>query len=382
MSTNVYIIGAGIHPFGRTDERTGRDQGVFAVREALADAGVEWSEIDFAYGGSSAAGSADIMVNELGLTSVPFINVLNGCATGGSALTAARDAVAAGSCDLALAVGFDKHPRGAFNAKPAQYGLPEWYGETGLMLTTQFFALKIQRYMQLHGISRTTLGRVAEKAFRNGALADHAWRRSPVDLETILSAPMLNDPLTKYMFCSPAEGAVALVLASEKKMRELGADGVRIASVAFRTRPEGSFEVFAPSLRIEPGGKPTELASKAAFELAAIGPEDVDVAQLQDTESGAEIMHMAENGFCADGEQEEWLANGWSEIGGRLPINTDGGCLACGEPIGASGLRQVYENTVQLRGRGGARQVPGSPKVGYSHVYGAPGLSAVAILER
>ena len=105
-------------------------------------------------------------------------------------------------------------------------------------------------------------------------------------------------------------------------------------------------------------------------------------AQLQDTESGAEIMHMAENGFCADGEQEQWFAEGWSEIDGKLPINTDGGCLACGEPIGASGLRQVYENTVQLRGRGGERQVPNDPKVGYSHVYGAPGLSAVAILER
>ena len=382
MNDDVHIIGAGIHPFGRTDGRSGRDQGVFAVREALNDAGIEWPDVEFAYGGSAAAGSADIMVNELGLTSVPFINVANGCATGGSALTAARNAIAAGACDIALAVGFDKHPRGAFNAKPSDYGLPEWYGETGMMLTTQFFALKIQRYMALHGISRRTLGLVAEKAFRNGTLCDHAWRRSPVDLDTILNAPMINDPLTKYMFCSPAEGAVALVLASAKKVRELGSDAVRIASVAFRTRPEGSFEVFAPSVSVGGGGKPTEVASRAAFEMAGIGPGDVSVAQLQDTESGAEIMHMAENGFCADGDQEQWFAEGWSEIGGKLPINTDGGCLACGEPIGASGLRQVYENTAQLRGRGGERQVPNDPKVGYSHVYGAPGLSAVAILER
>ncbi|MCW0197992.1 thiolase family protein [Sphingopyxis sp.] len=382
MNDDVHIIGAGIHPFGRTDGRSGRDQGVFAVRAALEDAGIEWGDVEYAYGGSAAAGSADIMVNELGLTSVPFINVANGCATGGSALAAARNAVAAGACDIALAVGFDKHPRGAFNAKPAEYGLPDWYGETGMMLTTQFFALKIQRYMALHGISRRTLGLVAEKAFRNGTLCDHAWRRSPVDLDTILNAPVVNDPLTKYMFCSPAEGAVALILASAKKVRELGADAVRIASIAFRTRPEGSFEVFAPSIRVGGGGKPTEIASRAAFEMAGIGPEDVSVAQLQDTESGAEIMHMAENGFCADGEQEQWLAEGWSEIKGRMPINTDGGCLACGEPIGASGLRQVYENMVQLRGRGGERQVPNGPKVGYSHVYGAPGLSAVAILER
>lgn len=380
--SDVYIIGAGIHPFGRTDHRSGRDQGVYAVRQALDDAGLEWADIQCAYGGSAASGSADIMVNELGLTGVPFINVANGCATGGSSLASAQYAVASGAYDLALATGFDKHDRGAFNADPKSYGLPEWYGQTGMMLTTQFFALKIQRYMQLHGISRRTLGLVAEKAFRNGAKTDHAWRRSEVDLDTILNAPMINDPLTKYMFCSPAEGGVALILASEKKMRELGADGVKIANIAVRTRPPNSFEVFQPAISIEEGGKPTVLASKAAFEGAGIGPEDVDVAQLQDTESGAEIMHMAENGFCKDGDQEQWLAEGRTEITGKLPVNTDGGCLACGEPIGASGLRQIYENVQQLRGRGGARQVPTQPKVGYSHVYGAPGLAAVAILQR
>jgi acetyl-CoA acetyltransferase len=386
MSANVYIIGAGIHPFGRTEGRSGREQGVYAVREALKDAGLEWRDIECAYGGSASAGSADVMVNELGLTGLPFTNVANGCATGGSALAAAQQAIASGMYDLALAVGFDKHPRGAFNPKPSDYGLPEWYGQTGMMLTTQFFALKIQRYMHLYGISRTTLGKVAEKAFRNGALTPHAWRRTPVDLETIMNAPILNDPLTKYMFCSPAEGAAALILASERKMKELGADAVRIRAVAVRTRPPHSFEVFQPSISITPGGKPTVLAAKAAFEQAGVGPEDISLAQLQDTESGAEIMHMAENGFCRDGEQEEWLAMGWSEIGGKLPINTDGGCLACGEPIGASGLRQVYENVTQLRGRAGKRQVPGKdgkgPRLAYSHVYGAPGLSAVTILER
>ena len=386
MSAPVHIIGAGIHPFGRTEGRSGREQGVFAVREALGDAGLEWSDIECAYGGSAAAGAADIMVNELGLTGLPFTNVANGCATGGSALAAAQAAIASGQYDLALAVGFDKHPRGAFNAHPSDYGLPDWYGETGMMLTTQFFALKIQRYMQLHGVTRETLGRVAAKAFRNGSRTPHAWRREPIEVDLILASPVINDPLTKFMFCAPAEGGVALILASERKARELGSDGVRIAQISVRTRPPGSFEVFQPGISVEEGGKPTVLASQAAFEGAGIGPEDIDIAQLQDTESGAEIMHMAENGFCADGEQEEWLANGWSEPDGKLPVNTDGGCLACGEPIGASGLRQVYENVEQLRGRAGERQVPGpggkGPKTAYSHVYGAPGLSAVAILER
>ena len=379
--SDVYIIGAGIHKFGRTEGRTGRDQGVIAMREALADAGVEWSNIQAAYGGSMAAGQADVMVNDLGLTGLPFVNVFNGCATGGSSLASARYAIASGEIDLAAAVGFDKHPRGAFAAKPSSYGLPDWYGQTGMMMTTQFFALKIQRYMALHGISRTTLGRVAEKSFRNGELAEHAWRRTPIALEQILESTMINDPLTKYMFCAPGEGGVALILASEKKVRELGADAVKISALAVRSRPPGSFEVFAPGLDIEDGGKPTIMASKAAFEMAGIGPDEISVAQLQDTESGAEIMHMSENGFCKDGEQEQWLSEGRTEITGQLPINTDGGCIACGEPIGATGLRQIYENTVQLRGRGGARQVPNNPKTAYSHVYGAPGMSGIAILE-
>jgi acetyl-CoA acetyltransferase len=380
--SGVYIVGAGIHPFGRTPERTGLQQGVFAVRQALGRAGLDWRDIRFAYGGSDAAGKADTMVSELGLTGLPFINVANGCATGGSAMFGAYSTIKSGEFDLGIAVGFDKHPRGAFDPKPAEWGLPDWYGETGLMLTTQFFAMKIQRYMAMHGITNGTLAAVAEKAFANGVLADHAWRREPVDAETILSSTMVSDPLTKFMFCSPAEGAVALILASEAKAKSLGLPAVRLRAASVRSRPPGSFEVFSPALDIDRGLSPTNIASRAAYEMAGVGPEDVDVAQLQDTESGAEIMHMAENGFCADGEQEAWIAEGRTRIDGILPVNTDGGCLACGEPIGASGLRQVYENYVQLTGQAGARQVPGDPRIGYSHVYGAPGVSAVAIVER
>jgi acetyl-CoA acetyltransferase len=379
--TDVYIVGIGIHPFGRTDGRTGLEQGAYAVREALADAEIAWDDVQFAYGGSDSAGNADTLVNQLGLTTLPFINVKNGCATGGSAMFGAYAAIKSGEFELGMALGFDKHPRGAFNARPADWGLPDWYGESGLMVTTQFFAMKLRRYMEAYGISPLTLARVAAKAYENGARAPHAWRRTPVDIDTILNSEMVNDPLTKYMFCSPAEGGVALLLASEKKAREMGRAKVRLKSAVMRTRPRGSFEVFAPSIDIERGLSPTVVASRAAYELAGVGPKDIDVAQIQDTESGAEIMHMAENGFCMDGEQEAWIAEGRTQLNGSLPINTDGGCLACGEPIGASGLRQVYENVVQLRGAGGARQVARAPKTAYSHVYGAPGVSAVVILQ-
>ncbi len=377
---DVYIIGAGIHPFGRHD-LSGLEQGVAAARDALKDAGADWQDMQFAFGGSLAAGNADAMLPIMGLSTMQFINVANGCATGGSALLSGYWSIKSEEFDMGIVVGFDKHPRGAFNADPKASGLPQWYGDQGLMLTTQFFGMKIQRYKELYGISDETLGKVAEKAFQNGSLTPHAWRREPVDLDTIMNSQMVSDPLTKFMFCSPAEGGAALILASEEKMKQLGAKGVLMRGASVRTRPQGSFEVFSPSLDVERGGTPTEVASKAVYEMAGIGPEEIDIAQIQDTESGAEIMHMSENGFCADGDQEKLIQDGDTKIGGKLPINTDGGCLACGEPIGASGLRQVYENVIQLRGDAGDRQVPGNPRLGYTQVYGAPGLSACTILS-
>lgn len=379
--SNVYIIGAGIHPFGRHEGKNGLDLGVDATKFALEDSGMRWDDVEAAFGGSSASGNADAILPRMGLTGIQFVNVANGCATGGSSVLSAYWSIKSGEFDTALAVGFDKHPRGSFNPDPVKYGLPQWYGETGMMLTTQFFAMKIQRYMYDHGISAQTLASIAAKAFVNGSRTPHAWRRTPMDADTVLNSRLISDPLTQYMFCSPSEGGVALILASEKKARELGRAQVKLRAAAIKTRPENSFEVFSPSLSVERGETPTMLAARAAFEKAGVGPGDIDVAQIQDTESGAEIMHMAENGFCRDGEQEQWIAEGRTAIGGQLPVNTDGGCIACGEPIGASGLRQVYENVLQLRGQAENRQVEAA-RLAYSQVYGAPGLSAVAILEK
>ena len=382
VERRVAIVGAGIHPFGRTDGVSGRQQAVIATRQALADAGITWKQAEFAFGGSRDGGDPDTLVNELGLTGLPFVNVWNGCATGGSALTMADRTIRSGAADLGLAIGFDKHPRGAFNADPESMGIGAWYGETGLMLTTQFFAMKIQRYMHQHGITRSTLAKVAVKAFRNGADNPNAWRRTPMSEEQVLASMMVSDPLTQYMFCSPGEGAVALVLCRADKAREYTDRPIYLDAVSFATRHYGSFEVFSPWLAPERADGPTVVAAGQAFEAAGIGPEDVDVAQIQDTESGAEVMHMAETGLCKDGEQEHLIQSGATGIGGTMPINTDGGCIANGEPIGASGLRQVYEHVLQLRGAAGARQVPGEPKVGFTHVYGAPGVSACTVMSR
>ena len=379
---DVAIVGIGIHPFGRTPSRSGLQQGAYAARLALQDAGVQWQDIEFAFGGSVSAGNADALGNELGLTGLPFINVANGCATGGSSLISAFNAIKSGEHDIGLVSGFDKHDRGAFNADPAALGLGQWYGEVGMMMTTQFFAMKIQKYMYDHGISSNTLARVAEKAFINGASNPNAWRRQPISVDDIANSMMVNDPLTKYMFCSPSEGGVALILCRADHASRYSKKPVYLKAAVMKSRRFGSFEVFAPSQALEQVAGPTVDAAAAAFDMAAVGPKDIDVMQLQDTESGAEIMHMAENGFCQDGEQEQLIQSGATHIDGSMPINTDGGCLANGEPIGASGLRQVYENVLQLRGDAGEHQVPGNPSLAYTHVYGAPGISAVTILQR
>ena len=218
--------------------------------------------------------------------------------------------------------------------------------------------MKINKYMHDHGISQSTLAKVAAKNYRNGSLNPNAFRRKPMSEEDILGSAMLNYPLTQYMFCSPDEGAAAVVLCKAEKAHLYNDKPIYLRAATVRTRRLGAFEVHSPWLPIDESPGPTVDASKVAFEMAGIGPEDVDVIQLQDTDAGAEVIHLAENGFCADGDQEALVADGALEIDGPLPVNTDGGLIANGEPIGASGLRQVHEIVKQLRGQ--AERPPGA----------------------
>jgi acetyl-CoA C-acetyltransferase len=378
---DVAIIGVGLHPFGRFGQKSAIDMAADAVRAACVDAGVQWPDVQVAFGGSYTVDNPDSVIGQLGLTGIPFMDVYNGCATAATALQLTADAIRSGKYDIGVAVGMDKHDAGAFTADPVAYGAPAWYGEMGYFLTTKFFGMKINRYMHDHGISHETLGRVAAKAFRNGALNPNAFRRKPVPEETIVGSRMLNYPLTQYMFCAPNEGAAAVVLCRADIASRYTSTPIYLRATTLRTRTYGAHEVHSTWAAPEQVDAPTVYASCAAYEEAAVGPEDVDVVQLQDTDAGAEVIHMAENGFCADGEQEKLLAEGATEIGGRLPVNTDGGLIANGEPVGASGLRQVHELVLQLRGQAGDRQVPGTPRVGYAQLYGAPGTAGVSILS-
>jgi acetyl-CoA acetyltransferase len=285
-----------------------------------------------------------------------------------------------GQYDIGIAIGLDKHPRGAFTDDPAKFALPHWYAENGQFVTTQFFGMKANRYLNDHGISQRTLAKVAAKNMRNGVLNPNAFRRKAISEDVILNSPMLNYPLTQYMFCTPDEGAAAVIMCRADIAHRFTSKPVHVRAIEIRTRRFGAYEVHASSAPIDEDFSPTVYASRAAFAAAGMEPNDVDVIQLQDTDAGAEVIHMAEAGFCAHGDQERLLADGATEIHGSLPINTDGGLIANGEPIGASGLRQVHELVRQLRGEAGDHQVPGNPKVGFAQVYGAPGTAAATLL--
>ena len=378
----IAIIGVGLHPFGRYEDRSALEMGAVAISRALRDAGVDWTAVGSLYAGSLEVSNPEAVTGLAGMTGIPARATLSGCATGNSLLTLAARDVQLGEADIAIGVGLDKHPRGAFGADPSVAGLPQWYGDQGMFLTTHYFGTKIMRYMHDHGISEETLARVAAKNMENGELTPHAWRRKPMSIEAILSSPVVNAPLRQYMYCNPNEGAAAVVVCRADNAKQYTDTPIYLRATALRSRREGAYELLRTSIELPIRPGTTAEAAQAAYEQAGIGPDDIDVAQLQDTDAGSELIHMAETGLCKDGEQEALLADGVTKIGGRLPINTDGGLLANGEPVGASGLRQVYELVQQLRGTAGDRQVPNDPRVGLAQLYGSPGTAAVAILSR
>ncbi len=384
MANDIAIIGVGLYPFGRHEKVSAIEMGVAAARQAMADAGVHWKDVQVGYAGSLSVMMPETMVKFLGLTGIPFSKLFNGCATGGNLLLNTIRAIRAGEADVGIAIGLDKHPKGAFSSGESMdsTGLPQWYGEVGLAVNPQFFAMKLQRYMHDWGITPATLTRTAVKAFANGALNPAAWRRSALSAEEIDASRIVCDPLRKYHFCSPSDGAAAAVVCRADIAHRFSGTPIYVRAGEFRTRLGGSFDVQNTSFssRTTPGA--SETAARAAFEAAGIGPDEIDIVQLQDTEAGHEVMHLAEIGLCAHGEQEALVRDGATERMGRLPVNTDGGLLANGEPIGASGLRQIHEVCRQLRGAAGPHQVPRALKTGMTHVYGFPGSSCVTILSR
>ena len=378
MSRNVAIAGVGIHRFGRFEGASVVDLGVEAVRMALKDAGVERSSIRAAYCGTVYSGVAagHRVLTALGATGIPIMNIEAGCASGGAALQLGVEAIRSGQYDCVLAFGMEKMPRGVIRSS---FWEP-WAEQMGLSPAPAYFALRAQRLMLESGVTREQLAQVSVKNHRNGVDNPYAMFRKPFTVDQVLNSPMVCDPLTLYMLCSPNEGAAAVVLRPAT-----GAAGeVTVAGAALRSHLPGNvLGEHTPlcGLIDDDVTSPTELAARAVYDASGLGPEDIDIVELQDTESGRELQSYEELLLCSRGDCGKWIADGVTERAGKLPVNVSGGLLSKGEPLGASALGQIVELTWQLRGAAGPRQVPNA-RIALAHTVGRGANACVVILRR
>ena len=373
----VYVGGVGIHAFGRFADKTVTALGCEAVRAALADAGIGRGGFQAAFCGTVYSGVAagHKVLTSLGLSGVPIVNVEAGCASGGAALALAAAQVGSGQYDRVLVFGMEKMPRGIIRSSFFE----PWREEAGLAATPAYFALRAQRLMLESDVTVADLARVSEKNHRHGVNNPHAMYRKAISLEEILASPVVCEPLRLLMLCSPNEGAAALVLSATPT-----GVPVRVAAVALRSHLAGSVlgeHTPMSGLVDTTVPAPTEMAARDAYAAAGVGPTDLDVVELQDTDSGREILSAEELGLCPKGGGGRWVRDGGGEMGSRLPVNPSGGLLSKGEPLGASALGQIVELTWQLRGTVGPRQVAGA-RVALAHTVGRGANACVVVLTR
>jgi acetyl-CoA acetyltransferase len=367
----------GLHPFGRFADRTVTQIGATAVRAALAEAnlargGFQAALCGCVYGGVAAGHKVLTM---LGLSGPSIVNVEAGCASGGAALALAAAQIAAGVYDDVLVFGMEKMPRGIIRSSFFE----PWREEAGLAATPAYFALRAQRLMFESGVTLADLAAVSVKNHAHGVHNPNAMYRKAVTLEDVLNSALVCEPLRLLMLCSPNEGAAAIVLSARP-----GPGHVRLAAAEHRSHRSGSIlgeHTPLSGLVRETGPTPTEMAAGAAFARAAIGPDDVDVAEVQDTDAAREILSAEELGLCARGGGGDWIRAGGGTMQSSLPVNPSGGLLSKGEPLGASALGQVIELVAQLRGDAGPRQVADA-RWALGHTVGRGANACVVLLTR
>ena len=377
MSAAVVVEGVGMHPFGRFDDKPAVAMGAEALLEALADAGVGWRDVDLLLCAHMYAktGAGHRIATILGQTGIPIVNVENACSSGGAVVLAARQALASGDYRRVAVVGIEKMPRGFMEM---DYFDP-WRQQVGHAVNPGQFAFAIQRHMHEHGTTERQLALVAEKNHAHSVHNQKAMYQKPIGAEEILASRRVVDPLRLLMLCTPNEGAAAAVLSAGPPRP----GQVAIIGQGLRTarRSQAIGEHMPTDSPVADDVPVTARAAAEAYAAAGVGPEDLDVVELQDTDSGTEIISSEQLGLCGPGEGGQLVESGDTRLGGRLPVNPSGGLLSKGEPVGASALGHVYEITNQLRGRCGARQVP-EARTGLTHALGAGGNCSVMVLQR
>jgi acetyl-CoA acetyltransferase len=370
---DVWIAGVGMTKFGKHPDRTAADLGVDAVLDAIADAGLDARRVEAAYCGHVFQGmvTGQRVLAGAGLAGIPLVNVEDACSSGAVAIREAMLAILAGAHDIVLAVGVEHLTarfRGALT--PDEDDIE---GAVGLTMPA-IYAMRARRHMAEFGTTRRQIAMVSVKNKRNAARNPLAQIRTPVTLDEVLASRPIADPLCLHD-CSPvSDGAAAAVLCSDRVARRSGPGrAMRLAASALRT---GVVEAEPGSMAFEPLTRQT---AWDAYERAGLGPEEIDLAEVHDCFSIAEILRVEGLGLHAAGTYPAALERGDADIGGRLPINPSGGLLGKGHPLGATGVAQVVEIVRQLRGAAGSRQVEGA-RVGLAHCRGgkAAGIEGAA----
>ncbi len=381
MAKEIVILGVGMHKFGRFDEPY-VSIGQEAARNALVDAGMNWKDIQAAYTSRMylPATSGARILKGLGATGIPIADVEAACASGGVALRQAVLAIQSGAYDTVLVLGVEKMPRGFMDPLMLY---EKWQVLMGMSTNPSYWAMTARRHMEEYGTTESQIAKVAYKNHKHSVHNPYAMYQKAFTMEEILGSNLICDPIRLLEICAPNEGAAALVVCSKEKAKQYTARPVVIAACTHTIALYSSdFRVPASSMsaRISNAG-PTQLAGEKAYEAAGVGPGDLDLLEVQDTDAFCELQIYEELGLCKLGESGRLIDEEATQLGGRLPVNVSGGLISKGEPIGASHVGQLVELVWQLRGQAGKRQVDGA-KIALGHVIGAGGNCAVTILKQ
>ena len=375
------IVGVGIHKFGRFDDKPYTEIGLEAAVMALQDANMSWKDIQVAYCSRMylPATSGVRILTQLGRTGISITDVEAACAAGGVALREAYIGIASGMYDTALVLGVEKMPRGFMD--PTQL-YEDWQIKVGLSQNPMWWAFRAHRHMHEYGTTEEHLAKIAVKNHKNSINNPYAMYQKEFTLEEILESRIVNDPIRLLELCAPNEGAAAIVLCAKNIAHKYSSKPVDLAACVHKVALYTHFSVplYTVSARVQ-NTPVTTLTSTEAYKMAGLGPEDIDVMEVQDTDAFSELEAYEQLGLCQIGEGGRLIDEGTVEMGGKMPVNPSGGLISKGEPIGASHLGQVFELVLQLRGEAGPRQVLRA-KAGLAHVLGAGGNCAITILKR
>ncbi len=396
MSNQTCVVGVGMTPF----KKPGKSgsylvMAEYAIRAALTDAGLEYSQIQQAYAGyvmgDSTCGQA--AAYRVGLTGIPVINVNNNCASGSTALFLARQAVQSGAVECALAFGFEEMPRGAIQntwadreapldrfvkAALPMLGLEE--APKNMPMVGLLFGAQYLDYKKRYGASDETFAKITVKARRHAANNPNAIFRDQVTVEEVLAAPTLFEGLTKLMACPPSCGAGATIFCSEAFAKKHGlASNIVVVGQAMTSDTESTFAAGGALELL--GSDLTAKAAREVYEQSGIGPDDVDVVELHDCFTCNEIATYEALGLVPEGGSEKFINDGDNTYGGKIVVCPSGGLLSKGHPLGATGLAQCAELVWQLRGQADKRQVEGA-RTALQHNGGLGSIGVVTMYQR